>query len=106
MDIMELGALGEFVSSIGVIATLIYLATQIRQNTKVARADMSKDLMLTSRSAIWELAANPEMAAIHAEIRGLDDLKGARRNSFLHNYVEEQRTIALDHSSQRKEPGS
>ena len=33
MSIMELGALGEFVGSIGVIATLIYLAVQIRQNT-------------------------------------------------------------------------
>ncbi len=33
MSIMELGALGEFLGSIGVIATLIYLAIQIRQNT-------------------------------------------------------------------------
>ena len=30
MSIMELGALGEFLGSIGVIATLIYLAIQIR----------------------------------------------------------------------------
>ena len=33
MNIMELGALGEFVGSIGVIVTLVYLAIQIRQNT-------------------------------------------------------------------------
>ena len=33
MSIIELGALGEFLGSIGVIATLIYLAVQIRQNT-------------------------------------------------------------------------
>jgi hypothetical protein len=33
MTITELGALGEFVGSIGVIATLVYLAIQIRQNT-------------------------------------------------------------------------
>ena len=33
MTVMELGALGEFVGSIAVIATLIYLALQIRQNT-------------------------------------------------------------------------
>ncbi len=33
MSIMELGALGEFVGSILTLATLIYLATQIRQNT-------------------------------------------------------------------------
>ena len=33
MNIIELGALGEFLSSIAVIATLVYLAIQIRQNT-------------------------------------------------------------------------
>ena len=33
MDIMELGALGEFLGAIGVMATLIYLAVQIKQNT-------------------------------------------------------------------------
>ncbi len=34
MTIMELGAIGEFVGAIGVIATLIYLALQIRHNTR------------------------------------------------------------------------
>ncbi len=34
MDIMELGALGEFLGAIGVMATLIYLAVQIKQNTR------------------------------------------------------------------------
>ena len=34
MTIIELGALGEFVGAIGVIATLAYLAAQIRQNTR------------------------------------------------------------------------
>ncbi len=34
MSILELGAIGEFLGSIGVIATLVYLAIQIRQNTR------------------------------------------------------------------------
>ena len=34
MTLIELGAVGEFVGAIGVIATLAYLATQIRQNTR------------------------------------------------------------------------
>ncbi len=33
MTIMELGALGEFIGAIAVVATLAYLAIQIRQNT-------------------------------------------------------------------------
>ena len=38
MSIMELGALGEFVGSIGVIVTLVYLAMQIRQSNAATRA--------------------------------------------------------------------
>ena len=34
MSILELGALGEFLGSIAVLATLVYLSVQIRQNTK------------------------------------------------------------------------
>ena len=34
VSIFELGALGEFVGAIAVVVTLIYLAIQIRQNTR------------------------------------------------------------------------
>ena len=34
MSIIELGALGEFLGSIAVLATLIYLSVQLRQNTR------------------------------------------------------------------------
>ena len=53
MSIMELGALGEFVGSIGVIATLIYLAIQVRQTKNLAlnaaverRSEATRDLFL------------------------------------------------------------
>ncbi|MEE8301394.1 MAG: hypothetical protein V3S24_03055 [Candidatus Tectomicrobia bacterium] len=39
MTVMELGAIGEFVGSIAVIGTLIYLALQIRQNTSQQRRE-------------------------------------------------------------------
>jgi hypothetical protein len=38
MSIVELGALGEFLGSFGVILTLVYLGTQIRQNTRTVKA--------------------------------------------------------------------
>ena len=38
MTIFELGALGEFVDSIAVVVTLVYLAIQIRHNTTSVRA--------------------------------------------------------------------
>ncbi len=34
MTLLELGALGEFVGAIAVVVTLVYLAIQIRQNTR------------------------------------------------------------------------
>ena len=39
MTVVELGALGEFVGSIATIATLLYLALQVRQNTAPAQME-------------------------------------------------------------------
>ena len=44
MSILELGALGEFLGSFAVLATLVYLSMQIRQNTRTM--DESKKLAL------------------------------------------------------------
>ena len=49
MSILELGALGEFIGSIGVIASLIYLAVQIRQNSVSSKAQAvqsASDIMI------------------------------------------------------------
>ena len=43
MTIAELGAIGEFVGSIVVLITLIYLAIQVRQNTRHVQAQMGHD---------------------------------------------------------------
>ena len=43
MTISELGAIGEFLGSIAVLITLIYLAVQVRQNTRHVKAQMGHD---------------------------------------------------------------
>ena len=60
MSITELGALGEFVGSFGVIATLFYLAIQIRSNTRTTRAE-------ASYNALHSWAQLNETYAIQAE---------------------------------------
>ena len=40
MSIQDWGAIGEILGAIGVIVTLLYLATQVRQNTKALRTTM------------------------------------------------------------------
>ena len=57
MNIMELGAIGEFVGSIGVIVTLVYLAIQIRQNTaqqKQSELDLRASAVNASAAALRE----------------------------------------------------
>ncbi len=47
MTLIELGALGEFLGSIAVLATLVYLAVQLRQNTLAMQASEKTALAQT-----------------------------------------------------------
>ena len=87
MNWEAIGAIGEVVGGIAVVVTLVYLAIQIRQNTHMSRASMTKDLMLASRAAIMGNASNDSLARIWAEIRDdFDDPEAARRYSFYQSY--------------------
>ena len=74
MNIMELGALGEFIGSIAVVGTLIYLAVQIRQNTK--SMDEARKLALaqtynqraTTNYEVWTSIGNGPLATILGRI--------------------------------------
>lgn len=81
-----IGAIGEIVGAIAVVATLVYLARQIQQNTRVSRAEMTKDLMLASRSAILDLASNDKLAEINFEIRDFENKDVARRYTFYQSF--------------------
>ncbi|MFQ5548379.1 MAG: hypothetical protein ACE5FV_08815 [Woeseia sp.] len=62
MSIIELGALGEFLGSIAVLATLVYLSVQIRQNTR--SMDESKKLALAQT---YQMRADAlQMMLVHA----------------------------------------
>ena len=81
-----IGAIGEIVAAIAVVATLFYLARQIQQNNRMSRAEMTKDLMLASRSAILETTSNDKLAAIWAEIRDFENEDVARRYTFYQSF--------------------
>lgn len=97
MTIMELGAIGEFVGAIGVIATLIYLAVQIRQNTRAMNEGRRLALAQTYQmrsDALQEMlvaAASSEIGAILVRLTGagypenvaaLDQLSDEERGRF------------------------
>ena len=50
MDIMELGAIGELVGGVAVIATLVYLAMQIRSSQKTALRATQNELVADQRT--------------------------------------------------------
>lgn len=81
-----IATVAELVGAGGVIASLIYLSGQIRQSTKVARAETTKDIYLASRAAILEIAANEDLAEIYADIRDLSDAKYARRHALYQSF--------------------
>ena len=62
MTIIELGALGELLGSIAVLATLVYLSVQVRQNTR--SMDESKKLALAQTYQMRSDAL--QMMLVHA----------------------------------------
>ena len=71
MDIQELGAWGEFlggigglVAALGVIATLIYLARQIFQNTKMVESSSLQAWAASQMTGRFELIGNPDLGRV------------------------------------------
>ena len=67
MDITTLAAWGEFIGGIAVVASLLYLASQIRQNSRLMRASTtsSSNQVMSTMSAM--LAQDPEVARIYSD---------------------------------------
>jgi len=68
-----LAAWGEFLGGIAVVVSLIYLAGQIRSNTKTVRASNFGDLLAES-NGFTAMLVDPETASLY--VRGLDDFVG------------------------------
>ena len=61
MTISDLGSLGEFISSIAVVLSLIYVAFQLRQNTKEIRAASQESNAHKFVDLNLATASNPDM---------------------------------------------
>ena len=67
MDITTLAAWGEFLGGLAVVVSLIYLATQIRQNSRLLRVSTAAVVSDASTSVTSLVAQDPEMARIFVE---------------------------------------
>ena len=69
MDIMELGAIGELVGGVAVLATLIYLAIQVRQNSAAIRTTGQSQMVEPLFEQARQVVQDPDIARIvHARI--------------------------------------
>ena len=82
MTLSELGSVGEIVSSIAVVVTLIYLSTQLRQNTRAIRAAATQalDQSITDNIALW--ASTRENAVLMD--RGLSSYESLSEEEAIH----------------------
>ena len=91
MTLQELGNLGEFIGAIAVIASLAYVALQIRQNTRSLRTASFQALMQSSISENRLFAQDPAVAELY--LRGLesyealDPVEQLRFSRLLYNLI-------------------
>ena len=105
MTIMELGALGELVGAVGVIATLAYLSVQIRQNTRSLEASQRLALAQTyqmrsdglqnmlvhaASSVIGGIIYKVTAAGYPEDVAALDTLTPEERSRFRQWHIAQQ----------------
>lgn len=72
MNWEALGAVAELLGAVAVVVSLLYVATQVRENTRQARRDASRDLARQISDVSLAVAANPELGELL--VRGGADL--------------------------------
>ena len=64
MTVQDLGSIGEVVGAVATVATLIYLALQIRANTRATKAETRRTNQSNRLQAYSEIIAHEEVALI------------------------------------------
>ena len=87
MTVFELGAIGEFVSSFAVLATLVYLTIQIRRSRSEAKSNVQISRLQAIRDNWLNRSQNPEL--VDAIIKAEESLGPVfLNNSFIQALVE------------------
>jgi len=62
MDLTQLANLGEFIGGVAVLATLVYLAIQVRQNTRSLQATRHQESLRMAQGLFAPFVENREFA--------------------------------------------
>ena len=83
MNWEAIGAIAELLGAAGVIVSLLYLATQIRQNTRSVRMTSHHGLMSEFRATARALTQDPELGDLHRKgLENPEQLSEADRGRF------------------------
>ena len=82
MNFSELGALGEFVSSIAVLITLIFLVIQMRQNAKLMRRANARQAMDANSRALVALLDEGVSEIFIKGLNSIESLSEVERYRF------------------------
>ena len=66
MTLQDFGSIGSFVAAIATLATLIYLAIQIRQNSDAVKSAAAQSVLESLNEAIQSAASTPQLARVVA----------------------------------------
>ena len=107
MNWEAIGAVGEVVAALAVVVTLVYLATQIRQNTRAVRSSASHAITDARVDFLKSISDNPEVSRIFfsglSDREALDSVERARFDvmmtrfvAMMENYDYQNRQGAMD----------
>jgi hypothetical protein len=83
MNIMELGAIGELVGGVAVIASLIYVGSQVRQGNRIATTSAAQRFREINDGILRQLFADPNLTKLYlAGLMGRNALPTEERLRF------------------------
>ena len=82
MTIQDLGSIGELVAAIATVATLVYLAVQIRQNTQALRGTFHDSSVARAQGWFLAIASDRDLSSIYHRVLQGDELTDEEENRF------------------------
>ncbi len=83
MTLQDLGNIGEFLAAVGVIVSLVYLAMQIRQNTRSVRSAAYQAAVASSVDIATKFASSETLSETFSKgFRNYETLQGPERHRF------------------------
>jgi hypothetical protein len=83
MNWAAIGAIGEVAGAIAVVATLFYLASQIKQNTNALKVGSRRIVLEGGHTILFSMVENPKIVADIIKQGELDDENKIRLSAFL-----------------------